>query len=67
MHRGFRKNTAREAAPTAIAVSFNGYSEKILTGVVRVSQEALQNIRATMGIASSVLRPDFDLPMEKAA
>jgi N-acyl-L-homoserine lactone synthetase len=42
-------------------------SEKIQAGIVRVSLDALQNIRATMEISGPVLDLENDLPMEKAA
>lgn len=43
-----------------------GYLEKIQTGIMHVSQEILENVRATMDISESVLAA-FDLPMEKVA
>jgi N-acyl-L-homoserine lactone synthetase len=43
-----------------------GYSEKIITGMMPVSDEILQCVREQMGVTNSVLSPAF-LPMEKAA
>lgn len=43
-----------------------GFSEKIQTGIMLVSQDILDNVRLTMGIQAGVLL-GFELPMEKVA
>ena len=44
-----------------------GYTEKILTGVVKVTEANFKNVCETMGISGPVLAADYPLPMEKAA
>ena len=43
-----------------------GYFEKIITGVMPVSETILQNVRDVMGITATIL-PELELPLERAA